>query len=107
MVVRLRVPVGAGAGDRGVDDRRPGWLVGQPLRILLVAAAHAALWVIVRASRLRDAPRTNTLSIPALAWLAYAGWEWLVVVEDPDANIRVDLLLIAAVALATLWGWNP
>ena len=83
-----------------------GWLVGQPLRILLIAAAHAALWAIARASRLRGVPRTNALWIPALAWLAYAGWEWLVVVRSPDANIRVDLLLIwPAVALATLWGW--
>ena len=83
-----------------------GWLVGPPLRILLIAAAHAGLWAVARASRLRGAPRTNALWIPALAWLAYAGWEWLVVVRSPDANIRVDLLLIwPAVALATLWGW--
>ena len=83
-----------------------GWLVGQPLHILLIAAGHAALWAIARTSRLRGAPRANALWIPALAWLAYAGWEWLVLARSPDANIRVDLLLIwPAVALATLWGW--
>ena len=55
---------------------------------------------------MRGAPRANALWIPALAWLAYAGWEWLVLVMSPDANIRVDLLLIwPVVALATLWAW--
>ena len=40
----------------------------------------------------------------AFAWLAYASWEWLVLVNTPEANIRVDLLLILPlVALATLW----
>ena len=40
----------------------------------------------------------------AVAWLAYAGWEWLVLVKSPEANIRVDLLLIwPVIGLTTLW----
>lgn len=80
------------------------WLVAQPAHILLVAAALAALWLLGRATVLRNAPRANVLWVPALLWLAYAGWEWLVVTQTPDANIRVDLMLIWPVlGLATAW----
>jgi hypothetical protein len=37
-------------------------------------------------------------------WLAYGGWEWLVLANSPEANIRVDLLVIwPLIALTTLW----
>jgi hypothetical protein len=40
----------------------------------------------------------------AVAWLAYAAWEWMVLVRTPEANIRVDLLVIyPALAAITLW----
>jgi hypothetical protein len=81
-------------------DMLAGWLVQQPLHILLIAAAHFAAWALVRAGPLR----ANAVLIPALLWLAYAGWEWLVVARTPEANIRVDLLIIWPVlALATIW----
>jgi hypothetical protein len=35
----------------------------------------------------------------AVAWALYAAWEWLVKVRTPEANIRVDLLLIWPVLL--------
>ncbi len=83
-----------------------GWLVGQPQHILTVAAAHAALWLAAESTRSSATRRANALWVAALAWLAYAGWEWLVLVRSPDANIRVDLLLIwPVVGLATLWAW--
>jgi hypothetical protein len=31
---------------------------------------------------------------PAAYCLVFAGWEWLVMIRTPEANIRVDLLLI-------------
>jgi len=40
----------------------------------------------------------------AATWLLYALWEWLVNVRTPEANIRVDLLLIWPV-LAALSAW--
>ena len=81
-----------------------GRLVGQPAHILLVAAVLAAAWVLGRATVLRGVPGANALWIPALLWLAYAGWEWLVVARSPEANIRVDLLLIWPVlGLTTAW----
>ena len=40
----------------------------------------------------------------ALAWGLYAAWEWLVQVRTPEANIRVDLLVIwPALALLSAW----
>lgn len=42
--------------------------------------------------------------ITALAWLGYAVWEWIVLIQTPEANIRVDLLLIwPLLAILTLW----
>ena len=39
------------------------------------------------------------------AWALYAAWEWLVQVRTPEANIRVDLLVIwPALALLSAWG---
>jgi hypothetical protein len=53
---------------------------------------------------LRTVPKSNLLWVPALWCLAYAGWEWLVLVKSPEANIRVDLLLIwPVIELVTIW----
>jgi len=80
------------------------WLVQQPGHILLVATLNLALWALCRATVLRTVPRSNVLWVPAVLWLAYAVWEWLVLVRTPEANIRVDLLLVwPVIALVTLW----
>ena len=80
------------------------WLVQQPLHILVVAAAHLALWSLCQATVLRTVPRANVLWVPALLWLACAAWEWLVLVKTPAADIRVDLLVIwPALGIVTLW----
>jgi hypothetical protein len=80
------------------------WLIQEPAHILLVAAVNLALWAACRATVLRTVPKSNLLWVPALAWLAYAGWEWLVLVKSPEANIRVDLLLIwPVIGLVTIW----
>jgi hypothetical protein len=80
------------------------WFVQQPLHIAAVAVALAALWALARATVLRHAPKANVLWLPALLWLAYAAWEWLVLVKTPEANVRVDLLVIWPVlGIATLW----
>ena len=45
------------------------------------------------------------LLIPAIAWLLYAVWEWVVTRSSPEANIRVDLLLIIPIVIiATIVG---
>jgi hypothetical protein len=74
--------------------------VGKPFNILLVAVAfllgHVALQAAGRTSR--------GWLVVASAWGIYGGWEWLVNARSPDANIRVDLLLIWPV-LGILTAW--
>jgi hypothetical protein len=79
------------------------WLVQQPAHILLIAAAHLALWALFRTTVLRTVPKANVLWVPAVLWLAYAIWEWVVLTKTPEADIRVDLLLIwPLIAVVTL-----
>jgi hypothetical protein len=79
-------------------------LVQQPAHLLLVAVACLALWGLCGVTALRKAPEANVLWVPAVLWFAYAGWEWLVLARTPEADIRVDLLLIwPLIGLATLW----
>jgi hypothetical protein len=80
------------------------FFVQQPLHILAVAFIHLALWTAVRSGRIPAVRHPGVLLVPALAWLAYAAWEWLVLVRTPEANIRVDLLMIwPLLMLTTLW----
>lgn len=81
-------------------------LVAHPLHIFAVALLHFGLWAGIGMTAMRGSPTGNVMWVPALLWLAYACWEWLVLVKSPEADIRVDLLLIwPLVGLATLWGW--
>jgi len=82
------------------------WLVQQPAHILLVAAANLALWAVLRITVLRVRSKGRAILVAAGLWLLYAIWEWLVLVRSPEADIRVDLLLILPVlGLATLWAY--
>lgn len=67
-------------------------LVGNPLNILAVAVLFAAGHLVMR--RRAPARRGRALLHASAAWMGYAAWEWLVVFYSPEANIRVDLLLI-------------
>lgn len=79
------------------------WLVQQPLHILCVALVLVLLWALLRRLPHR-ARRANGLLVAALGWLGYAGWEWWVLVKTPEADIRVDLLVIwPLLAILTLW----
>lgn len=84
------------------------WLAGvfvqEPLHIAAVALGLAALSAVGRATVLRDMPKANVLWVPALLWFGYAAWEWLVLVKTPEADIRVDLLVIWPIlGVVTLW----
>ena len=72
--------------------------------MLAVALVQLALWATVRGGRIPAVRHPHVLLVPALAWQVYAAWEWLVLVKTPEANIRVDLLIIwPLLALLTLW----
>lgn len=78
--------------------------VGKPLNIAVVAAVFLAGYAGLRASAAGAGRHPRMLLVTAGAWLAYAAWEWLVQARTPEANIRVDLLLIwPTLAVLSLW----
>jgi hypothetical protein len=72
-------------------------LIGRPLLILAIAGG----WGLAAKALTRN---RRPLLVNALAWLAFAIWEGLILVFTPEANIRVDLLLIGPL-LAGLGLW--
>jgi len=81
-----------------------GLFVGQPLHILIVAAVFLAGHFLLKMTPLGVGRHLRPLLVAAGAWALYAAWEWLVLVRTPEANIRVDLLVIWPV-LALLSAW--
>ena len=85
-------------------DLLSSFFVQQPLHILLVAAICVLAWGLLRHGQAGRSGGGNSLLVAAGAWLGYAGWEWLVFTMTPEANIRVDLLVIwPLVTILTLW----
>lgn len=78
--------------------------VGKPLNILAVAGLFLAGYLTLRFTALATGHRRRPLLVATGTWLLYAVWEWLVQVRTPEANIRVDLLVIWPV-LAILSAW--
>lgn len=79
------------------------WFVGHPFRILAVGLLFliAHHWLRTRSSR-----RSRRISLAtAIGWIAFAGWEALVRAQTPEANIRVDLLLVWPL-LVVLSAWT-
>ena len=78
--------------------------VGKPLNILAVATLFSAGYVALRLTSLRGGRRFRLLLVAGIAWMLYGAWEWLILVRTPDANIRVDLLVIWPVlAILSVW----
>jgi hypothetical protein len=78
--------------------------VGNPLSGAAVAAVFLASYLARRFARAGGHRRSRWPLAAAVAWAAYAAWEWLVLVRTPEANIRVDLLLIyPALGLLSAW----
>lgn len=78
--------------------------VQKPLNILAVAAVFALGYLVLRFTGLGDGKHSAALLVPMAAWALFAGWEWLVLWRTPEANIRVDLLVICPVLLVfSVW----
>ncbi len=78
--------------------------VGHPLRAAAVAGVLLLLYALMQLRGVGPRPPSRWLLAAAVAWLAYAAWEWSILVYTPEANIRVDLILIyPALAAITLW----
>ena len=79
-------------------------LVQKPFHILLVALVFLAGFLVLRFTALGAGRHAPALLVPTLAWLLYAAWEWLLTVKSPEANIRVDLLILWPVlAILSIW----
>lgn len=79
-------------------------LVGQPLHILFVSFDFLVLFFVSRYASRRSYQNSKPLLIIAILWLLYAAWEFLVQVNSPEANIRVDLLVIWPIlGFLTIW----
>jgi hypothetical protein len=78
--------------------------IGQPLRGAVVAAVFLLLYAALRRRGAGARPASRWPLAAAAAWLGYAAWEWLILVRTPEANIRVDLLVIYPV-LAAVTAW--
>lgn len=78
--------------------------VQKPLNVLVVAAAFLAGHQVLRLTALGTGRNRRWLLAAAVAWGLYAAWEWLIRARTPEANIRVDLLVIwPALALLSAW----
>ena len=61
---------------------------------LLLAAVSVIFFIAYFLLRNNPNLRAKALLTPAVGWLLWALWEWGIQTFSPEANIRVDLLLI-------------
>lgn len=81
-----------------------GLFVAKPINILAVAAVLLTGYLALRFTPRGIARHPRPILIAAIGWGLYAAWEWLVLIKTPEANIRVDLLIIwPALALLSAW----
>ena len=72
--------------------------------MLMVAAFFLVGHLVLRFTALGSNRHPRALFVVAAAWAFYAAWEWLVATLPPEANIRVDLLLIWPIVLIiSIW----
>ena len=67
-------------------------LVAKPLSIFWIACIFFTAYIIVRNFSHRR--RAKYLGITTVLWLLYAAWELFIQIKTPNADIRVDLLVI-------------
>jgi hypothetical protein len=78
--------------------------VRRPLLFLLVAALFGLLFLLARFTAFGTRKRPGSLAIAAAAWAMGGIWEYLVMTRTPEANIRVDLLILLPVlGILSLW----
>ena len=78
--------------------------VGKPFNILTVAAVFFFVYLIVKFAVSSPSLHPSPFLVITIVWGVYAVWEWLVLTQSPEANIRVDLLVIwPLLAILMLW----
>lgn len=80
------------------------FFVGRPQVIAVVAGLFVLAYYVIRSGGAGQSRHPKFMLIAALVWGCYAAWEGMVLLYSPEANIRVDLLLIwPALGLLSLW----
>ena len=80
-------------------------VVHKPLNIALVAVLFGLGYLLHRFAAAGPTPHAWWLLAAAAGWALYATWEWLVMTKSPEANIRVDLMVIwPALLVLSVWG---
>ena len=78
--------------------------VAKPLNIFVVAVLLLTGYHVLRFTELGRNRHPRSLLIASMAWGLFAAWELLVLIKTPEANIRVDLLVIWPVlAILSIW----
>ena len=78
--------------------------VGQPLTIAVIGLLLLVAYGVISRLPLGRGRNLRPFLIAGIAWGIYASWEWLVLIRTPEADIRVDLLLIWPIlAIISLW----
>lgn len=72
--------------------------VQNPAAIAAVAGLFFGAYLLAHRSSRRG--RSGWLLLPAVVWALWALWELNIVLFSPEADIRVDLLLIVPLVLA-------
>ena len=72
-------------------------LVQNPLAIAVIAGIFFVAYLVVH--RALGHAQAGWLLLPGTAWALWALWELNIVLYSPEADIRVDLLLIAPLLL--------
>ena len=77
---------------------------GKPLNSVAVAAVFVALCFARRSKTGGEDFHSRWPLAAVVGWLLYGAWEWLILVRTPEANIRIDLLLIyPSLGLLSVW----
>ena len=80
------------------------FFVHKPVNILIVAAVFFVGFLVLRYAAFAAGKQAWALLVPAVGWALYAAWEWLVMTKTPEANIRIDLMVIWPVLLVlSIW----
>ena len=80
------------------------FFVGKPQNILAVAVVFRVGYATLQVVTMNSVRHPRSLLMASTAWALYAVWEWLVQIKTPEANIRVDLLVIWPIlAIFSVW----
>ncbi|GEM_PF-899378 len=78
--------------------------IGKPQNILIVSVFFMVLNLVFQFMENKSKHHYGALLIVSLSWATYAAWEWTIKIKTPEANIRVDLLIIWPI-LAIILAW--